>query len=46
MVQVVLTIGTILNQAYVLKSTPLRLYANFLSFTNLSFGTSLDWTNV
>ncbi|KAL9276740.1 hypothetical protein ACSQ67_025753 [Phaseolus vulgaris] len=32
--------------AYVLKSIPLRLYANYLSFTNLSFSTSLDWTNV
>lgn len=46
MVQVVVTIDTILNQAYVLKSIPLRLYANYLSFTNLSFSTSLDWTNV
>ncbi|XP_027920981.1 uncharacterized protein LOC114179002 isoform X2 [Vigna unguiculata] len=38
--------GKPMEEAYVLKSTPLRLYANFLSFTNLSFGTSLDWTNV
>lgn len=29
-----------------LKSIPLRLYANFLSFTDISFSTSLDWTNV
>ncbi|XP_027347351.1 uncharacterized protein LOC113858797 isoform X2 [Abrus precatorius] len=31
---------------YLLKSIPLRLYANYLSFTNISFSTSLDWTNV
>ncbi|KAL2344630.1 hypothetical protein Fmac_005915 [Flemingia macrophylla] len=31
---------------YVLKSIPLRLYANYLSFTDISFSTSLDWTNV
>ncbi|KAF8399588.1 hypothetical protein HHK36_015456 [Tetracentron sinense] len=29
-----------------LKSIPLRLYANFLAFNNISFSTSLDWTNV
>ncbi|KAJ4974722.1 hypothetical protein NE237_007896 [Protea cynaroides] len=29
-----------------LKSIPLRLYANFLCFNNISFTTSLDWTNV
>ncbi|XP_061347317.1 alpha/beta hydrolase domain-containing protein VTE7 [Gastrolobium bilobum] len=31
---------------YLLKSFPLRLLANYLNFTNLSFSTSLDWTNV
>ncbi|KAL5193185.1 2-hydroxy-6-oxo-6-phenylhexa-2,4-dienoate hydrolase [Glycine soja] len=31
---------------YVLKSIPLRLYANYLSFTSLTFSTSLDWTNI
>ncbi|KAK7400865.1 hypothetical protein VNO78_12173 [Psophocarpus tetragonolobus] len=31
---------------YVLKSVPLRLYANYLSFTNISFDTAFDWTNV
>ncbi|RDX85711.1 hypothetical protein CR513_33061, partial [Mucuna pruriens] len=31
---------------YVLKSIPLRVYANYLSFTNMSFSTSFDWTNV
>ncbi|GAU47542.1 hypothetical protein TSUD_94470 [Trifolium subterraneum] len=30
---------------YLLKSIPLRVYANYLSFTNISFSTSLDWTN-
>uniref|UniRef100_A0A7N0TRY6 AB hydrolase-1 domain-containing protein n=1 Tax=Kalanchoe fedtschenkoi TaxID=63787 RepID=A0A7N0TRY6_KALFE len=30
----------------VLKSVPLRLYANFLCFSNLSFGTAVDWTNI
>ncbi|KAL6961190.1 Alpha/beta hydrolase domain-containing protein vte7 [Sarracenia purpurea var. burkii] len=29
-----------------LKSIPLRLYANFLAFFDISFSTSLDWTNV
>ncbi|KAB1206736.1 putative hydrolase YugF [Morella rubra] len=29
-----------------LKSIPLRLYANFLAFTDISFSTSLDWVNV
>ncbi|WVZ24482.1 hypothetical protein V8G54_003026 [Vigna mungo] len=32
--------------AYLLKSIPLRVYANLLCFTNLPFSTSLDWTNV
>ncbi|KAK7317937.1 hypothetical protein RJT34_02579 [Clitoria ternatea] len=31
---------------YFLKSIPLRLYANYLTFTNISFSTSLDWTNI
>ncbi|KAG2706977.1 hypothetical protein I3760_05G127100 [Carya illinoinensis] len=31
---------------YLLKSIPVRLYANFLTFTGISFSTSLDWTNV
>ncbi|XP_030956684.1 uncharacterized protein LOC115978911 isoform X1 [Quercus lobata] len=31
---------------YLLKSIPLRLYVNVLTFTGISFGTSLDWTNV
>ncbi|KAF7809042.1 alpha/beta fold hydrolase [Senna tora] len=31
---------------YLLKSIPLRLYANYLTFSNLSFRTSLDWTNL
>ncbi|KAF3950945.1 hypothetical protein CMV_023358 [Castanea mollissima] len=31
---------------YLLKSIPLRLYVNVLAFTGISFGTSLDWTNV
>ncbi|KAF6171393.1 hypothetical protein GIB67_009534 [Kingdonia uniflora] len=29
-----------------LKSVPLRLYANFLAFNSISFATSIDWTNV
>ncbi|KAF6171392.1 hypothetical protein GIB67_009533 [Kingdonia uniflora] len=29
-----------------LKSIPLRLYANFLTFNSISFTTSIDWTNV
>ncbi|KAK9277435.1 hypothetical protein L1049_006978 [Liquidambar formosana] len=29
-----------------LKSIPLRLYANFLAFNGISFSTSLDWVNV
>ncbi|XP_028803585.1 uncharacterized protein LOC114758681 isoform X2 [Neltuma alba] len=32
--------------AYLLKSTPLRLYANYLTFSDIPFNTSLDWTNV
>lgn len=32
--------------AAILKSFPLRLYANSLTFSNISFFTSLDWTNV
>lgn len=31
---------------YLLKSIPLRLYANRLAFNNITFSTSLDWTNV
>ncbi|KAF5939163.1 hypothetical protein HYC85_023422 [Camellia sinensis] len=31
---------------YLLKSVPLRLYATFLAFNGLPFGTCLDWTNV
>ncbi|CAL0312196.1 unnamed protein product [Lupinus luteus] len=30
----------------VLKSIPLRLYANYLTFNNISFSISLDWTNI
>ncbi|CAM8956072.1 unnamed protein product [Rhodiola kirilowii] len=30
----------------ILKSVPLRLYANFLSFKDISFATSLDWTKI
>ncbi|KAK6928101.1 Serine aminopeptidase, S33 [Dillenia turbinata] len=29
-----------------LKSIPLRLYANLMTFNNISFSTHLDWTNV
>lgn len=29
-----------------LKSIPLRLYANVLAFNSISFNTSLDWTNI
>ncbi|KAI4314081.1 hypothetical protein L6164_027021 [Bauhinia variegata] len=29
-----------------LKNIPLRLYANYLTFSNLSLSTSIDWTNV
>lgn len=46
MMQVTLITGSVLNQVYLLKSIPLRLYANYLSFTNISFSTALDWTNV
>ena len=35
-----------LDQVNLLKSIPLRLYVNVLAFTGISFGTSLDWTNV
>ena len=35
-----------LDQVYLLKTIPLRLYVNVLAFTGISFGTSLDWTNV
>lgn len=31
---------------YILKSIPLRLYANYLTFNEISFNTSIDWTNV
>ncbi|KAJ4710740.1 alpha/beta-Hydrolases superfamily protein [Melia azedarach] len=31
---------------YLLKSIPLRLYANVLAVNSISFSTSLDWTNV
>ncbi|KAM3713102.1 hypothetical protein ACB098_01G232000 [Castanea mollissima] len=31
---------------YLLKSIPLRLYANILAFNGISLATSLDWTNV
>lgn len=31
---------------YLLKSVPLRLYANFLSFNGISLETSWDWTKV
>ncbi|KAK2380786.1 alpha/beta-Hydrolases superfamily protein [Trifolium repens] len=31
---------------YLLKSIPLRVYANYLCFSNLSFSTNLDWTNI
>ncbi|KAF5180174.1 alpha/beta-Hydrolases superfamily protein [Thalictrum thalictroides] len=29
-----------------LKSIPLRLYANFLAFSSISFSTSYDWVNI
>lgn len=35
-----------LYQASLLKSIPLRLYANFLAFNEGSLGTFFDWTNV
>lgn len=31
---------------YLLKSIPLRLYANSLAFNGISFDTKFDWTNV
>ncbi|XP_050117262.1 uncharacterized protein LOC126594997 [Malus sylvestris] len=31
---------------YILKSLPLRIYANFLSFSGISLATSLDWANI
>uniref|UniRef100_A0A1J3DYZ7 Putative hydrolase YugF n=1 Tax=Noccaea caerulescens TaxID=107243 RepID=A0A1J3DYZ7_NOCCA len=31
---------------YLLKSVPLRLYANFLSFNGISLETSWDWTKI
>ncbi|CAN8312170.1 unnamed protein product [Cochlearia groenlandica] len=31
---------------YILKSVPLRLYANFLSFNGISLETSWDWTKI
>ncbi|RZB42128.1 Retrovirus-related Pol polyprotein from transposon RE2 [Glycine soja] len=45
--QAVLSLSLVLCiYVYVLKSIPLRLYANYLSFTSLTFSTSLDWTNI
>jgi hypothetical protein len=35
-----------LDQVSLLKSLPLRLYANMLAFNNIPFLTILDWTNV
>ncbi|XP_065860566.1 alpha/beta hydrolase domain-containing protein VTE7 [Euphorbia lathyris] len=32
--------------ASILKSTPLRLYANFLSFNGISLSTAIDWMKV
>ncbi|KAI9124875.1 hypothetical protein K1719_004202 [Acacia pycnantha] len=32
--------------AYLLKSLPIRLYATYLAFSDISFNTSLDWINV
>ncbi|KAK4263579.1 hypothetical protein QN277_028972 [Acacia crassicarpa] len=32
--------------AYLLKSLPIRLYATYLAFSDISFNTILDWTNV
>lgn len=31
---------------YLLKSIPVRLYANILALNQISFNTSLDWTNI
>lgn len=41
-----LTAVVLLDQVNLLKSFPLRLYATYLTFTNIPFSTSLDWTNV
>lgn len=41
-----ITISTSLNQVYLLKSTPLRLYANLIAFNSLPLNTSIDWMNV
>ena len=35
-----------MDQVYLLKSIPLHLHVNVLAFAGISFGTSLDWTNV
>ncbi|KAF1872973.1 hypothetical protein Lal_00016085 [Lupinus albus] len=34
------------GEVSVLKSIPLRVYANYLTFSNISFSISLDWTNI
>ena len=41
-----ITISTSLNQVYLLKSTPLRLYVNLIAFNSLPLNTSIDWMNV
>ena len=41
-----LCITLFLDQVYLLKSIPLHLHVNVLAFAGISFGTSLDWTNV
>ena len=33
-------------QVFLLKSIPLRVYVNVLTFTGIPFSTSLDWANV
>lgn len=37
---------TYFDQVFLLKSIPLRLYVNVLTFTGISFSTGLDWANV
>ena len=41
-----ITISTLLNQVYLLRSTPLRLYGNLLAFNGLPLNTNIDWMNV
>lgn len=35
-----------MNQVSLLKSIPLRLYANILAFNGIPLSKGLDWTNV